>query len=176
MYNYLEGNFSSYSKQKNHETVESLGLQWAKKYLHNLDFNAHHHDFFNNQNIDEVFSQFGREITKQKLRAWKKTEKLPSQEMERHRLNSELIYPWKITGDSFQIYEKALDVYIQQTLPSQPSMVTKLAYEGALPPESLSPINNEYLAIRSCIGASRQTYTQKDPQSNWLCKYAISLH
>ena len=37
MYEHLENNLNSYKKPNLNGTIESLGMQWAKKYLHNLD-------------------------------------------------------------------------------------------------------------------------------------------
>ncbi len=93
MYKYLENNLSSYKKPINNGTIESLRLQWAKKYLQNLDVDFNDDESSDTQDFDRVMSQARRKITAQKLRAsmrnvslqaWNKTEqlvvKLPAKE------------------------------------------------------------------------------------------------
>lgn len=179
MHKYLENNLNSYKKPTNNGTIESLGLQWAKKYLQNLDVDFPDDESSDTQDFDRVMSQAGREITVQKLRAsmravslqaWNKTEHLLSKEIKRHRIKPEAIDPWEIAGDSFNIYEKALEVYT--LVPThKPSTVIKLAAKK----ESLSsnaPVKyTEQLApaqltkaISSSLGALRRKYTQQDPK------------
>ncbi|MGB6301290.1 MAG: hypothetical protein WBF90_34635 [Rivularia sp. (in: cyanobacteria)] len=179
MYKYLK-NLNSYKKPINNGTVESLGLQWAKKKLQNIDVDFHDGESSDAQELDRFMSQAGREITAQKLRgsmrsvslqAWNKTEKLLSKEVKRHRIKPELIDPWEITEDSFKIYEKALDVYTNFAPPRKPSMVVKLlAKEESLSSdvslrytEQLAP-NQLTKAISSPLGALRRKYTQQDPK------------
>lgn len=179
MYKYLENNFNSHKKPINNGTVESLGLQWAKKYLQNLDVDFHDGASSDTQDLDKVISQAGREITAQKLRgsmrnvslqAWNKTEKLLSEEVKKHRIKPELIDPWEIAGDSFKIYEKAIDVYTNFAPSRKPSMVIKLTAKqesrsSGVPfryTEHLAP-NQLTKAISSSLGALRRKYTQQDP-------------
>ncbi|MBV6624765.1 MAG: hypothetical protein KI793_17815 [Rivularia sp. (in: Bacteria)] len=182
MYEYLGNNSSFYKKQIKNASIESLGVQWARKYLRNLDVDSIDFGGSNpaeEQNFQVVTSQARREITAQKLKAsmrnislqaWKKTEKLLTKQPKRHRIKAELIDPWEITRDSFTIYEKSLDVYMQAA-PREPSMLIELAAKD----ESLSspeePTYVEQLApyqltkaISSSLGDLRQKYTQKDPR------------
>ncbi|MEO1429425.1 MAG: hypothetical protein AAFV71_10245 [Cyanobacteria bacterium J06633_8] len=182
MYEYLGNNSSFYKKQIKNATIESLGVQWAKKYLQNLDVDSVDFGISNpvpSQNCNAITSQARREITAQKLKdsmgnislqAWNKTEKLLSKELKRHRIKTDLIDPWEITRDSFNIYEKSLDVYMQAA-PWEPSMLVELAP----PDESLSSpanqtgvqglaLNQLTKAISSSLGNLRQKYTQQDPR------------
>ena len=178
MYKYLENNLNSYKKPINNGTIESLGLQWAKKYLQNLDVDFHNDKSSDAQDFNQVISQAGREITVQKLRAsmrtvslqaWNKTEELLSKEVKRHRIKPEAIDPWEIAGDSFKIYEKALEVYTHFTPPHNRSTVIKLATEKESPDvslrytEQLAPTQLTK-AISSSLGALRRKYTQQDPK------------
>lgn len=180
MYEYPNNNLNSYKNLKIDGTNETLGLQWAKKYLQNLDVDFHDDESSDTHDFDRVMSQAGREITAQKLRAsmrnvslqaWNKTEQLLSKEVKRHRIKPEAIDPWEIAGDSFKIYEKALEVYTHFVPPSKPSMVIELAakkeslssdvplrYTEQLAPTQLTK------AISSSLGALRRKYTQQDPK------------
>ncbi len=180
MYKCLENNSNSYKKPINNGTIESLGMQWAKKYLQNLDVDFHDSESSDTQDLNQLMSQARREITAQKLRgsmrnvslqAWNKTEQLLSKEVKRHRIKPEAIDPWEIAGDSFKIYEKAIEIYTNFALPSKSSMVIELAAKK----ESLSSdVPSKYIeqlapnqltkAISSPLGALRRKCTQQDPK------------
>ena len=119
---------------------------------------------------DELLSQVGREKTTQKLRgamrnvslqAWNKTENLLFKEVKRHRIKPSAIDPWEITGDSFKIYEKALDVYIEQP-PSQ--QLSRKSRSFSKTPSSYTAPNQLVKAISASLGALRQKYTQQVPR------------
>lgn len=118
----------SVSSQGNKTVVESLAQQWAKKYIGNLKVDPDKTEEIEVANLSEIVSPEGRKKTAQKIldslrsvsaRAWNKTEALLSKEVKQHGIDLNLINPWEIAGDSFNIYQKALDVYTQQTT-SQP--------------------------------------------------------
>ena len=180
MYGYLENNLSSDEEPVNNGTVEFLGMQWAKKYLQNLNIDFQNCESIDTKNFNQVLSQTGREKTAQKLReslgnvslrAWNKTETLLFKEVKRHRIKSELIDPWEIARDSFEIYEKALNVYTQQAPLRQLSMVMKLArQQKSLSSKALSIYSKQLApnqlakAISPAVGALRKKYTQQDPR------------
>jgi hypothetical protein len=159
----------------------SLALQWAKKYLQNLN-----NDFSrveDNQemlHLKDVVSQAGREQTAQKLmkslrtvshQTWNKVEMLLSQEMERHQIDPKLINPWEITADSFKIYEKTLEVYTKQAPLRQLAMVMRLARQGEPLYQKALEIYTEQVApsqlatvIGAEVGALRKKYTKDDPR------------
>lgn len=161
--------------------TSSLALQWAKKYLQNLN-----NDFSrveDNQemlHLTDVVSQAGREQTAQKLmkslrtvshQAWNKVEMLLSQEIDRHRIEPSLINPWEITADSFKIYEKTLEVYTKQAPLRQLSMVMRLARQGEPLYQKALDIYTEQVApsqlatvIGASVGALRKKYTKDDPR------------
>ncbi len=160
--------------------VDSLALQWAKKYLQKLDVDADNEETDYNANLKDVVSQKGRQKTAKKLleslqnislKAWNKTEAMLGAEVKRHRINPQLINAWEITADSFKIYEKVLDVYTEQAPLRQLSMVMKLAREGEPLYEKALEIYTEQVApsqlarvIGIAIGAVRKKYTQNDPR------------
>ncbi|NJL86909.1 MAG: hypothetical protein HC886_14600 [Leptolyngbyaceae cyanobacterium SM1_1_3] len=46
--------------------------------------------------------------------AWNKTESLLANEMQRHRIQPQLVDPWAIAKDVHYIYEKTLQVYVER--------------------------------------------------------------
>lgn len=180
MYKHLQNNSNLHKKPKNHGTIESLGLQWTKKYLQKLDVDLHDDESSDSQYFVRIMSQAQPEITAQKLRtimrnvslqAWNKTEQLLSKEVKTHRIKPELIDPWKIAGDCFKIYQEALGVYTHFAPPPKSSMVIKLtAKEQSLSSDvplrytEQSAPNHLTKAICSPLGALRWTYTQQDPR------------
>jgi hypothetical protein len=160
--------------------VESLSLQWAKKYLQNLRIDPKNEETIDKSNLAEIVSQAGRERTARSLmeslrsasaRSWNKTEALLSAEVKRHRLDPCLINPWEIAADSFRIYEKALKVYTQQAPLRQLSIVMKLASVGGPLYEKAMSVYTEQVApsqlatvIGSDVGQMRDKYTSVDPR------------
>ena len=158
--------------------VESLAQQWAKKYVQNLELASEDEVSLDKLNWSEAISQKGREQTAQRLveslrfasaQAWNKTEALLAKEVKRHRLNSKLINPWEIAADSFRIYDKALEVYTQQTLPQCLSVVMERLAESSrehaqeIYMEQVAPCHLS-TAIGPDIGAIRKKYTTHDPR------------
>jgi hypothetical protein len=102
----------------------SLAGIWAKKYLGNLAESA-------DKSSNSGFSD--RTQTADKLcnllrfcssRAWGKTETLLFQEIEKHRVNPQLINPWKIAEDSRLLFEQAFESYEANLTPEQFSVIT----------------------------------------------------
>jgi hypothetical protein len=126
-------------------------------------------------------SQVGREITAQKIRtsmgnvslqAWNKTEKLLSKEVKRHRIKPYEIEIWEIAGDSFKIYDKALDVNRHLVPSHRPSMVIKLAPKKKLLSSSFLLRYTKQLAptqltnaISSSLGALRRKPTLQNAKA-----------
>jgi hypothetical protein len=179
MKEFSANSFKQNSQIVNKGGVESLALQWAKRYLQNLELDAND-ESNNTQNLVVVISQAGREKTSQKLmeslrsvsaKAWNKTEALLEGEIKRHRIDPNLINPWEIAADSFKIYQKTLDVYTQQAPLQQMSMVMKLAREGEslyekaldLYTQKVAPIQLT-TAISANVGELREKYTKDDPR------------
>ncbi|MGM3306846.1 hypothetical protein ACSQ6I_12905 [Anabaena sp. WFMT] len=170
------------SEIESNKSVESLAQQWASKYVKSLQINTSSQESGENLSLSEIVSPSGREKTAQKIllslrtisaKAWSKTELLLSDEVKQHGIDSNIINPWDIAADSFRIYEKALNVYTQQTSSRPLSLVMKLGQEAQAHPldqqalevytEQMSP---EKLAtvISADIGAIRQKYTSTDPR------------
>lgn len=159
-------------------SVESLALQWAKKYLYNLQIDDEPKNDSND--LADIVSQAGREKTAHKLmeslrslsaKAWNQTEALLSKEVKRHRIPAELINPWEIAADSFKVYQKTLEVYTRQTTSRPLSVVMKLASQGNPLSKKALEIYTEQVApsqlstaISSALGAIRNKYTSADPR------------
>lgn len=160
--------------------TQSLALQWAKKYLQNLDNGFCQQSPDETQSLNHVVSQEGRKKTAQALmgelrtvshQAWNRVEILLASEAKRHKINPELINPWEITAESFKIYEKTLQVYTQQAPLRQLSTVLRLARTSeALSGKAMS-IYTEQVApsqlatvIGYNVGTIRKKYTQQDPR------------
>jgi hypothetical protein len=170
----------SISSEGNKVIVESLAQQWAKKYIGNLKVDSDRTEKIEILNLSEIVSPEGRKRTAQKIleslrsvsaRAWSKTEALLSTEVQKHGIDLNLINPWEIAGDSFNIYQKALDVYTQQTTSKPLSLVMKLVEEeNPLYKEALE-VYTEQVApsklatvIGADIGKLRKKYTSHDPR------------
>jgi hypothetical protein len=170
----------SISSEGNKVIVESLAQQWAKKYIGNLKVDSDRTEKIEILNLSEIVSPEGRKRTAQKIleslrsvsaRAWSKTEALLSTEVPKHGIDLNLINPWEIAGDSFNIYQKALDVYTQQTTSKPLSLVMKLVEEeNPLYKEALE-VYTEQVApsklatvIGADIGKLRKKYTSHDPR------------
>jgi hypothetical protein len=169
----------SVSSEGNKVVIESLAQQWAKKYIGNLKVNTDRAEKIEILNLSEIVSPEGRKRTAQKVldslrsvsaKAWNKTEALLSKEIQKHGIDLNLINPWEIAGDSFNIYQKALDVYTQQTVSKPLSLVMKLVEEeNPLYKEALD-VYTEQVApsklatvIGADIGKLRKKYTSHDP-------------
>ena len=167
-------------EKQNKGGVESLAQQWAKKYLQNLQVDEHKEQTNDAISLKEVVSQAGREKTAYQLmeslrsvsaKAWNKTEALLSAEVKRHSIKPSLINPWEIAADSFNIYQKALDIYIKQAPLRQLSMVMRLARESESLSEKALEIYTEQVApsqlasvISANVSAMRNKYSKDDPR------------
>jgi hypothetical protein len=106
----------------------SLAQQWAKKYLRNLQerdsaspqASSSTRKGIRERAADRLLDSL-REIS---IRAWAQTEILLAGEAKRHQIQRNLINPWEISQDAFQIYEKALEICMQSSgLSSIPAML-----------------------------------------------------
>ena len=170
----------SISSEGNKVIVESLAQQWAKKYIGNLKVDSDRTEKIEILNLSEIVSPEGRKRTAQKIleslrsvsaRAWSKTEALLSTEVQKHGIDLNLINPWEIAGDSFNIYQKALDVYTQQTTSKPLSLVMKLVEEETPLYKEALEVYTEQVApsklatvIGADIGKLRKKYTSHDPR------------
>ncbi|MBD2295896.1 hypothetical protein H6G06_21065 [Anabaena sphaerica FACHB-251] len=168
------------SEIESHKSVESLAQQWASKYVKSLDINTSSQESGEHLSLSEIVSPRGREKTAQKImlslrsisaKAWGKTEFLLSEEVKQHGIDPNIINPWDIAADSFRIYQKALNVYTQQTSSRPLSLVMKLDQEADLLDQQAlevytQQVGPEKLAtvISADIGAIRQKYTSIDPR------------
>lgn len=160
--------------------TQSLALQWAKKYLQNLDCDIHKEDTLDNSSLGQIVSQEGRQKTSQMMmsslrtishQSWSKVEMLLSFEAKRHKIDPGLINPWEITADSFKIYEKTLEVYTKQAPLRQLSTVMRLARQGEPLYQKALEIYTEQVApsqlatvIGLNVGTLRKKYTSQDPR------------
>ncbi|MBD2202516.1 hypothetical protein H6G33_12710 [Calothrix sp. FACHB-1219] len=165
---------------ENQSGVESLAQQWAKKYMQNLQPDANYAEGVKTQNLAAIVSSAGRAKTAQKIleslrsvsaKAWNQTEALLAEQVKLHSINPNLINPWEIAGDSFNIYQKALAIYSQQPNLQPLAAVMQLAQAGnplyeqalALYSEQVAP-NQLTTVVGGDIGAMRKKYTSQDPR------------
>ncbi|WP_049790876.1 hypothetical protein [Trichormus azollae] len=116
--------FNSVIDGERNISVESLAQQWAKNYLQNLHIANKNQGSSHLYASSEITSPEGREKTVQEIReslrsvsakASNKTEMLMivASEIKQHCIHFSMINPWEIAADSFNFYEKVLNVYTQ---------------------------------------------------------------
>lgn len=165
----------------NQGRLESLAVQWAKKYLQNLGKDNPENTGAYTQNLQDIVSQTGREQTAQKmmkelhsssLQAWNQVEALLSPEISRHQLDTTDIDPWQISRDAYWIYEKTLEVYTQQAPLRQLTNIIQLAKVGEPIHQKVMDIYTEQVVpnqlatkIGVNVGALRRKYTKHDPRN-----------
>ncbi len=162
----LDNNSLPVSDNNNKISIESLAQEWAKKYLQNLQIETSNQKSpTGKQDLSEILSPEGRKMTAQKIlsslrsvsaQAWNKTEALLSVELQQHRLDPNIINPWEIAGDSFNIYQKALEIYTQPVNSLEPQTLS-------LDNEQFTP-NHLARMISPEIGVMRKKYTNLDPR------------
>ncbi|MBD2353084.1 hypothetical protein H6G41_00345 [Tolypothrix sp. FACHB-123] len=176
----VNNNLEAVSDIDNQTGVESLAQQWAKKYVQNLQVDTNYSDSVKTQDLAEIVSLTGREKTAQKIteslrsvsaKAWNQTEALLAEQVKLHSINSSLINPWEIAGDSFNIYQKVLEVYTQKATLRPLALVMQLAQEGNPLYEQALQVYTEQVApnqlatvVGADIGVIRKKYTSKDPR------------
>ncbi|WP_017654483.1 hypothetical protein [Fortiea contorta] len=175
----LSHNLNLVTTTNNHNNVESLAQQWAKKYVQNLQIEQGNETISNNMNLFQVASPQGRQKTAQKImeslrsvsaKSWHKTEALLSAEIKKHGMDHDIINPWEIAADSFKIYQKTLDIYTQQAVSPLIFEAIKLAELGNSVDEQALQFYNDAQVIPSQlttvigkeIGAIRNKYTSVD--------------
>lgn len=162
-------------------SVEPLAQEWAKKYLQNLLVNTDTQVNDHQQSLSDLISVAGRKKTSQNIiislrntsvKAWNKTEDLLAVPILQHRIDFNVINPWEISQDCFQIYQKALDVYSQSGISRPFAFVTKLdktddpMFQAALELETKQIAPHELArVIGANIGAIRKKYTSIDPRA-----------
>ncbi|MDZ8049835.1 MAG: hypothetical protein RMX68_033500 [Aulosira sp. ZfuVER01] len=173
-------NLERVSDIQNNSDVESLAQQWAKKYVQNLQPDTNVSASDKTLNLAEIVSPAGRDKTTQKIieslrsvsaKAWNQTEALLSEQVKLHSIDPSTINPWEIAADSFNIYQKTLEVYTQKATLRPLALVVQLAqagnplYEQALQvyTEQVAP-NQLATVVGAEIGAIRKKYTSQDPR------------
>lgn len=174
----INNNFTPVAHTENKKNVESLAQQWAKRYVQNLQVNQSNSDSYTPLNLSDAVSSQGRKKTAQKImealrsasaKSWNKTEALLSTEVTRHGIDANIINPWEIAADSFQIYQKTLNVYTQQAVSRPLSLIMKLADASNTLDQQALEVHTEQVApsqlatvIGKDMGAIRNKYTSLD--------------
>jgi hypothetical protein len=115
---------------------------WATKYLNQLQQqDAALADQSGHMPPDKIAERLRQEVRNMCLQGWKDTENLLAREVVRHQIDADLIDPWEISKDAFDLFEKALTGYADQISLAQ--LAVKLSDD---------------------IGAVRQKYTETDPR------------
>ncbi|MDX2098045.1 MAG: hypothetical protein SFW36_09745 [Leptolyngbyaceae cyanobacterium bins.59] len=132
------------------EEVSSLASLWARKYVASVTYQKETDALRQQPDLTTATSREGRAETVLRLmqqlsfasaRAWSMTETLLSAEMQRHQIDSSLVNPWQIAGDTHALFEKALKAYTERVTPRRLSVV-----------------------IGSAFGQMRQKYVAVDPR------------
>ncbi|NJM74561.1 MAG: hypothetical protein HC852_00920 [Acaryochloridaceae cyanobacterium RU_4_10] len=94
-----------------------LAQQWARKYVDNLSTAENLADSpVNKKGLKAGAANRLLDLLRQvSLKAWSQTEALLGDEIQRHGIDRHLINPWEISQDAYNIYEKALEFYTQNT-------------------------------------------------------------
>ena len=122
--------------------LPSLSEIWAKKYVAKLKARDNYLYSLEAAKFRIEIAQNLTELLRSiSAAAWHKTESLLANEIRRHHISTELLDPWLITKDVYQVYEKTLSAYANHISPQQLSV-----------------------AIAADIGKIRQTYTAIDPR------------
>jgi len=122
--------------------LSSLSELWAKKYIAKLKVQDNLLTELGNAQLrDDVAQSLIGMLRSVSAQAWSRTESLLSHEILRHQIDMDLIDPWAIAKDVYQIFRKALT-----------------AYKNCVSPQRLSVL------ITADLGAIRQKYTSIDPR------------
>ncbi|WP_353932232.1 hypothetical protein WJM97_06510 [Okeanomitos corallinicola TIOX110] len=162
-------------------SIEPLAQQWAKKYLQNLLVNTDTQENSTPLSLSEIISVSGRQKTAATImaslrsisvKAWNKTEDLLAGPIIQHRIDFNVINPWEISQDCFQIYQKALDVYTLSGASRPLDLLTKFVQTDDLISLEDLKLETEQIApqelarvIGADIGAVRKKYTNIDPRA-----------
>jgi hypothetical protein len=114
---------------------------WAKKYVGNLANYAWETSAPSVTGRAQIAEKMLGTLRFASSQAWAKTEALLINELQRHRIQSDLIDPWQIASDSRLLFEKAIESYTHQLRPARFSTV--------IAPE---------------CGRLRQAYSARDPR------------
>ncbi len=123
------------------ENVTSFSKLWAKRYVDKLATatkSQHDESLITRDNTALYLQQALRTISAQ---AWGKTEALLAAEVVRHEIDFELINPWDVAKDAYEIYDKLFAAYVEQ-----------------IPPQRFS------VRISRSLGQIREKYTSIDPR------------
>lgn len=93
----------------------SLAQQWARKYIDNLSDSQIQPPAKKRGLRADAANRLLDLLRQVSLRAWTQTEAMLADEIRLHEIDRRLINPWEISQDTFQIYEKALEFYTQNT-------------------------------------------------------------
>jgi hypothetical protein len=92
---------------------------WAKKYVNHSTENTEITTAASASERVQTVEKLARVLRFCSSRAWVKTEELLCQEIFKHRIDENLIDPWKIANDSQVLFEKALKSYQEYRTPDQ---------------------------------------------------------
>ena len=94
--------------------VHYLAQKWAQKYVLSIkDYEISPREYDKSKTSEKLQTS----LRTASVEAWSLTEKLIAKEVWRHRINPKLINPWEIAEDIFNLYQKAIETYAQQTHP-----------------------------------------------------------
>lgn len=136
MDNESDFSFLPISVETDSESISTLSTLWAKRYVQNLvELDP------SRSGRKDIAHQLLNTLRSASSQAWLKTETLLAREVQRHRIDSQLIDPWEISKDAHYIYEKALSAYADNVIPRHLSV-----------------------QIYSDLGCIRSKWTARDPR------------
>jgi hypothetical protein len=123
-------------KETEGESISLLSTLWAKRYVQNLiELDQ------SNSGRKDIANQLLNTLRSASAQAWLQTETLLAREVQRQKIDSQLIDPWEISKDAHYIYKKALSAYANHVIPRQLSV-----------------------QISSKLGCIRSKWTARDPR------------
>ena len=120
MFSKSSPNLPAAETHSSQDTVSSFSKAWAVRYMQRINQPQPQLSFGNEAELRAVIAQnLHQSLRSVSARAWNKTEELLSQEMVRHQLDPDVVDPWAISGDVFQIFDIAFNSYAAAVNPER---------------------------------------------------------
>ncbi|EKV00964.1 hypothetical protein Lepto7375DRAFT_3102 [Leptolyngbya sp. PCC 7375] len=108
------------SKVNQLDSPSSFSKAWAVRYMRMVKEGASRPVFSDERELRAaVAKMLHQDLRSISARAWNKTEQLLSQQVVQHQLDPDIIDPWAIAGDVFQIFDRAFESYASFVYPER---------------------------------------------------------
>ena len=112
-----EISFSTYNQQ---DSLSSFSKAWAVRYMRMVRKTPSRPLFSDERELRAAVAKtLHQELRSISARAWNKTEQLLAQQVVQHQLPPDIIDPWAIAGDVFQIFDRAFESYATFVYPER---------------------------------------------------------